>query len=140
VFFGGEVAVFEDWGGVARSTTGHGLTIHAGYPSVAAAQAALDYARSKGWTSDTYADIAANPNPVPTTSHDENPLNSGAAGTWYAVAHGAIPGVYGSYLECALNTSGIKGNLAASFPTRALAEKAYAQASAAGFVRTIPRS
>ncbi|KAJ7197989.1 hypothetical protein GGX14DRAFT_573831 [Mycena pura] len=45
VFYGGEIGVFEAWPDVKRSITGHGLAIYAGFPSLQAAQAALDYAR-----------------------------------------------------------------------------------------------
>ncbi|KAJ6607421.1 hypothetical protein B0H10DRAFT_1752071, partial [Mycena sp. CBHHK59/15] len=137
VFFGGEVGVFESWDVVNRSITGHGLAVYASFGSVAAAQAALEYARSKGWTSDSSTAGATNLAPTPSSNDyddNDNPLNSGGSGPWYAVARGAVPGVYRSYLECSLNTSGIRGNLSASFATREQAVKAYNEALTAGFV------
>ncbi|KAJ7893738.1 hypothetical protein B0H13DRAFT_2339549, partial [Mycena leptocephala] len=53
VFYGCEVAVFQRWPDAQRSITGAGLAIHAGYPSMEAGLAALDYARSMGWTADS---------------------------------------------------------------------------------------
>jgi hypothetical protein len=38
-----------------------------------------------------------------------------------------------------LNTVGVRGNLCASFATRAEAESAFAQAQKANFVRTLSR-
>ncbi|KAJ7040213.1 hypothetical protein C8F04DRAFT_1253975 [Mycena alexandri] len=80
VFYGGEVGAFDNWGSVQRSISGHGVAIHAGFPSLVAAERAIEYARSKGWT----ADSAPNP-PIPSptplplpSSYDDNPLNSGS--------------------------------------------------------------
>ncbi|KAJ7847059.1 hypothetical protein B0H13DRAFT_2362612 [Mycena leptocephala] len=53
VFYGGEVGSFENWADAQRSITGHGLAIHAGFPSLQDAEAALVYARTKGWTADS---------------------------------------------------------------------------------------
>ncbi|KAJ7020538.1 hypothetical protein C8F04DRAFT_1274926 [Mycena alexandri] len=44
--------VFESWNDIVPRTSGHGLTIYAGYSSLQAATAALQYARAKGWTGD----------------------------------------------------------------------------------------
>ncbi|KAJ7078637.1 hypothetical protein C8R43DRAFT_965971 [Mycena crocata] len=142
VFFGGDVAVFTRWGDVQRSITGHGLAIHCGFSSVAAANEALAYARSRGWTADSSPPEGQNTSPLPfPSSHDDNPLNSDSRSTlWYAVCRGVVPGVYRSYLECSLNTSGVKGNLCNSFDTREAAETALSQAYKAGWVRHIART
>ncbi|KAJ7119399.1 hypothetical protein C8R46DRAFT_1050824 [Mycena filopes] len=143
VFYGGTIAVFTEWAATHRSITVHSLAIYSGYRSEAAASAALEYARAKGWT----ADSTAARDPLPSTftlpsAYDDNPLNSDPAsgGLWYAVCRGIAPGVYRSYLECSLNTSGVKGNLASSFPTREAAEDAFQQAVSAGQVKCLSRT
>ncbi|KAJ7226777.1 hypothetical protein GGX14DRAFT_555364 [Mycena pura] len=140
VFYGGEVGVFEDWSDVVKSITGHSGAIYSGFPSIAAATAALAYARSKGWTGDSTAPPAyISPLPVP-SSYEDNPLHSTATtNRWYVVCRGVVPGVYRSYLECSLHTSGVKGNLYKAFDTREEAEAAYSQALQEEFVMCIPR-
>jgi viroplasmin and RNaseH domain-containing protein len=139
VFYGGEVSVFEDWADAQRSTNGHGIAIHAGFCSMQEAQAALEYARSKGWTADSSPPPEAAGLPLaPAGSYEDNPLNAGSS-DWYTVCHGVVPSIYRSSLECSLNTVGVKGNLYASFHTRAEAESAYMQALAGNQVRRIAR-
>ncbi|KAJ7829915.1 hypothetical protein B0H13DRAFT_1655410, partial [Mycena leptocephala] len=141
VFYGGEVGVFELWADVQHSITGHGLAIHAGYISLDAATAALEYARSKGWTADSVPPTPNNaPLPLP-FSYEDNPLNSSSSrDVWYVVCRGIAPGVYRSTLECSLNISGVKGNLFSSFTNQEEAESAYRQALAQGWVRTLRRT
>ncbi|KAJ7016828.1 hypothetical protein C8F04DRAFT_1201484 [Mycena alexandri] len=145
VFYGGQVGAFEDWNRVLASITGHGLAIYGGFQSVQDAQAAIAYARAKGWTADAPSG-STSAQPVPPTplplpsSFDPNPLHSaGTHSLWYAVCRGVVPGVYRTWLECSLNTTGIKGNLCNSFATRAEAEEAYSSAFRGGLTRTIPR-
>ncbi|KAJ7029509.1 hypothetical protein C8F04DRAFT_1187722 [Mycena alexandri] len=142
VFYGGEVGAFDNWGSVQRSISGHGIAIHAGFPSLAAAERAIEYARSKGWTADSPSDLSVPlPSPLPLpSSYDDNPLNSGSTSDiWYVVCCGVVPGVYRSWLECSLNATGVKGNLCASFATRTEAEDAFKAAFTAVFLRTICR-
>ncbi|KAJ7073295.1 hypothetical protein B0H15DRAFT_806880 [Mycena belliarum] len=140
VFFGGKIGVFTRWADVQVAITGHGLAIHAGFPSLEAAEAALAFARSKGWTGDSQpsAPPSASPLPLP-SSYEDNPLSSGTNLLWYAVCRGVAPGVYRSYLECSLNTSGVPGNLCNSFETRVEAEHAMRLAYQNGWVRAIAR-
>ncbi|KAJ6463809.1 hypothetical protein C8R47DRAFT_1224966 [Mycena vitilis] len=144
VFFGGEVGVFEKWSDTQRATTGHGLAIYHGFIDPTSAHAALAFARSKGWTGDSSAPSTAptqSASPLPfATSYNENPLNSGTTkNLWYAVCRGVVPGIYRSYLECALNTCGVKGNLSCAFDTREEAEAALLAAYNDGYVRAIAR-
>ncbi|KAJ7689747.1 hypothetical protein B0H16DRAFT_1273676, partial [Mycena metata] len=137
IYFGREVGVFESWNDVVPRTSGHGLTIYAGYNSLRAATAALQYARAKGWTGDTSPPPydAAPPRP---SDFADNPLNQGAINNrWYAVCRGIRPGVYRSYLECSLNVSGVKRSLHNSFNTRAEAEEAFSSALRTGLVQTL---
>ncbi|KAJ7716211.1 hypothetical protein B0H16DRAFT_1476912 [Mycena metata] len=131
VFYGGEVGVFTDWAATQRSITGHGLAIYSGYRSKAAAEAALQYARGRGWTADSISTLPAALSSSPATALEDNALNAGSiSDLWYAVCCGIVPGVYRSYLECTLNTSGVRGNLEE-------AEAAFAQAQADGHVKRL---
>lgn len=76
-------------------------SIYRGYPSVAEAHAAFDYASARSWVRISYAPaVAAIPQlPHPTHSADRtNPLNGNVSGSdrWYIVYHGITPGVYRS--------------------------------------------
>ncbi|KAJ7020777.1 hypothetical protein C8F04DRAFT_1274528 [Mycena alexandri] len=134
VFYGGEVDVFTVWADVKQSTTGHGLAIYSGYQSKAAAQATLQYTRSRGWTSDS------NDPSIPLPSTDGTPVSQGSiSDAWFVVCCGVTPGVYRSHLECSLNTSGVKGSLFLSFDTRAEAEAEFAEVQARGEVKQLPR-
>ncbi|KAJ7940754.1 hypothetical protein B0H13DRAFT_1585975, partial [Mycena leptocephala] len=137
VFYGREVAVFQCWPDAQRSITGAGLAIHAGYPSMEAGLATLNYARSMGWTADSTSAHGAT---HPTPSIEPNPLNaSSKSNVWYVVCRGVVPGVYRSFLECSLNTSGVKGNMCNRFTTLKDAESAFDEALKSGWVRSIPR-
>ncbi|KAJ7106116.1 hypothetical protein C8R43DRAFT_963445 [Mycena crocata] len=128
VFFGGEIDVFENWVDAQHSITGNGLAIHC--CSRLCTRTGLD------WRLRIIDTIS--PLPLP-SSYEDNPLNSDSSSPlWYGVCRGVVPGVYRSYLECALNTLGVKGNLCNSFTTREEAERAYSQALLAGWVRSIP--
>ncbi|KAJ6455639.1 hypothetical protein C8R47DRAFT_1228136 [Mycena vitilis] len=137
VFYGGTIAVFDSWDQVQPAITGHGVAIHSGFPSIPAAHAALEYARSKGWTGDSTPPPAS---PSPSTTYAENPLNAGSEGLWYVVCRGVQPGVYRSHLECSLNITGVKGNLFASFETLEEAETAFAGVVKSNLVRKISRA
>ncbi|KAJ6619638.1 hypothetical protein B0H10DRAFT_2216701 [Mycena sp. CBHHK59/15] len=141
VFYGGEVGVFEKWDDVQRSISGHDVAIHASFPSIATADAALEFARSKGWTADSTPPSTATVSPLPLpSSYDDNPLNlTSTASLWYAICRGVVPGVYRSWLECGLNTIGVKGNLCSSFASREAAETAFTQASKNGWVSALSR-
>ncbi|KAJ6478378.1 hypothetical protein C8R45DRAFT_934149 [Mycena sanguinolenta] len=97
-----DVGVFANWDDAHRSTTGHGLAIHVGFSSLAAATAALEYAREKGWTADSTppANQSQSPLPLP-SSYDDNP---------------SIP------------TLPPMGNLCNMFESRAAAESAFSAA------------
>ncbi|KAJ6487267.1 hypothetical protein C8R47DRAFT_1216457 [Mycena vitilis] len=138
VFYGGQIGPFLNWADVQRSITGHGPAIHCGFPNLEAATVAIDYARAHGWTGDSTVTAPSTPLPLP-SSHEENPLNCGPQDLWYAVCRGVAPGVYRSYLECALNTVGVPGNLCCSFETKEEAETAYTSAFTAGFTRKVSR-
>ncbi|KAJ7666208.1 hypothetical protein DFH06DRAFT_1126905 [Mycena polygramma] len=140
VFYGGQIGAFTDWADVQASITGNGLAIHCGFPGMPEAEAAVAYARTRGWTADSTAPAHVSSTAVP-ASYPDNPLTCGAdPDVWYAVCRGVVPGVYRSWVECALNTMGIKGNLCSSFPTQSAAEKAFGDVLKAGYTRVLTRS
>ncbi|KAJ7887143.1 hypothetical protein B0H13DRAFT_2342507 [Mycena leptocephala] len=86
--------------------------IYKGYPSVAHAEAAYEYASACSWTcvltsrppSPSQAPLAALPSPSE-ESDRPNPLHGGDSldNMWYVVYSGITPGVYHSHLEALLN-------------------------------------
>ncbi|KAJ7822091.1 hypothetical protein B0H14DRAFT_3471014 [Mycena olivaceomarginata] len=91
--------------------------IFRGYPLLPAAHTAFDYAHRRLWTRSlnnaSRQPIAATALPLPITDTDTvNSLNSSEADddTWYVVYRGIAPGVYRSYLECQLNTLGVRNS------------------------------
>jgi hypothetical protein len=87
-----------------RSVSGISGHIFRGYQSVAAAQAAFSYARSRSWTRAASATSSQTPLlslPKPISESDEvevNPLHDTESldDTWYVVYSGISPGVYRS--------------------------------------------
>ncbi|KAJ6488307.1 hypothetical protein C8R47DRAFT_1216111 [Mycena vitilis] len=111
VFYGAKVDVFTVWADVQAATTGHGLAIQCGFPSEDAARAALAYARSKGWTSDSSAPPALT---APTV---------GAPPTM------RIPSIPDPMIcGTSLNVIGVRGNLYCAFDTFEAAEAAFVEA------------
>ncbi|KAJ7174314.1 hypothetical protein C8R46DRAFT_1214524 [Mycena filopes] len=77
IFFGVEIGVFELWLEVHARTNRYPHTIFAGYASLEAATAALQYARAKGWTGDSTPPPYDAAPPVP-SNYEDNPLNQGS--------------------------------------------------------------
>jgi hypothetical protein len=85
--------------------------IHQGYPSLAAAQAAFDYASRRSWTRVMPARTSGASPAIPTLPSPvglldgPNPLHGTytSTGAWYVVFSGITPGVYASlYVTCAI--------------------------------------
>ncbi|KAJ7180032.1 hypothetical protein C8R43DRAFT_941762 [Mycena crocata] len=141
VFWGGESGVFESWSDTQQSITGHGLAIHAGFPTVAAANAAFEYARAQGWTSDSSPPSPSPHSMPPPSPLTDNPLTAGRRHPlWYAVCRGLRPGIYRSYLECSLNVSGVRGSLFASFKTVDQAREAMREATDKKWIQVLDRA
>ncbi|KAJ7168776.1 hypothetical protein C8R46DRAFT_1218168 [Mycena filopes] len=118
-----------------------------GYATFDEAEAAFAYALQRGWVmvrpQSSYAPqtplaLAALPTPSMTDSV-VNPLHGTAASApqWHVVYAGISPGVYGSYLECALNTIGLSSASYESTPSRREAEERWQKALADGHILTI---
>ncbi|KAJ6525535.1 hypothetical protein DFH09DRAFT_1095587 [Mycena vulgaris] len=123
-----------------------------GYPSVKEARAAYEYAQQRSWTGvrtsrpaspSSNSAISVLPSPVMSTSTTHNPLH-GAAGTtmpkWHIVYAGITPGMYGSYLECAVNTLGLSCAAYDSAETQEEAQERWLRALRAGTVRVLTHS
>ncbi|KAJ7469885.1 hypothetical protein B0H11DRAFT_2238322 [Mycena galericulata] len=150
VFHGLRPGAYTTWAEARLSVDGVRNNIHQGYGSFQAAQAAIEYAEARSWTrrispgsSSTPAAGTTIPNlPLPVDLlHGPNPLHSdGRAsfdGTWYIVYRGITPGIYQSYLECALNTLGLSNATYDSAPSREEAVRRYENALAGGRVEVI---
>ncbi|KAJ7062446.1 hypothetical protein B0H15DRAFT_958790 [Mycena belliarum] len=132
VYFGHQVGVFQAWSQVQPLIKNFRGAFQCGYPSVEAAERAIVYARSKGWTADS-TDLAP-PLPIP-SSYAPNPLNANSE--WFVVSRGLHPGIYSSGLECHLNVVCLKGSLYESFTSLEAAEHAFSAAFIAGELRTL---
>ncbi|KAJ7048442.1 hypothetical protein C8F01DRAFT_1094902 [Mycena amicta] len=88
-----------------------------GCESVAEAQALVDFASAKGWmsTSSTFRSrplsLDSIPRPCSSASDLVGRPPHKERDPWYICYIGVHPGVYSSYLECALNTLGVSGNV-----------------------------
>ncbi|KAJ6476567.1 hypothetical protein DFH09DRAFT_1342449 [Mycena vulgaris] len=104
VFRGTKIGVFESWDSVCE-----------GYPTRQDAERAFKLADDNGWT---YCSGSARP-PPPSIAHAPLPILPHAplppsalvarrhGDPWYVVYAGVNPGVFASYVECALNVLGI---------------------------------
>ncbi|KAJ7024557.1 hypothetical protein C8F04DRAFT_1192235 [Mycena alexandri] len=142
VFYGTVPGAYETWAEVVPLVIGVSNSLYQGYPSLAAARAAFEYAAQRSWTrvcgasaspsTGTTVSIPALPQPVGMLE-DPNPLH-GADGAavrgrrWYVVYSGITPGVYQSSLECSLNTVGLSCPVFDSWDNKALAIAKFQQA------------
>ncbi|KAJ7440410.1 hypothetical protein B0H11DRAFT_2253030 [Mycena galericulata] len=144
VFYGRDPGTYSRWSGphgAGAQVTGVSGALHQGYPTVEAAKAAFEYALTRGWTGRrpsptgfVTAPVPSLPIPVSPPVSTSNPLHTEDT-QWYVVYAGITPGVYCSYLECALNTVCVSGATYESAGSRAEAERYWATALAAGLVR-----
>ncbi|KAJ7666204.1 hypothetical protein DFH06DRAFT_1127332 [Mycena polygramma] len=115
VFRGRKTGVSLTWEEVKPLVIGARGAIYRSYTTVEAAHAAYTYAWARSWVRSTNDPLGAGiphlPAPVPDASK-HNPLHAPEDdGKWYIVYWGINPGVYGSHLECQLNTIGVRGAL-----------------------------
>ncbi|KAJ7049501.1 hypothetical protein C8F01DRAFT_1265412 [Mycena amicta] len=117
VIRGREIGVQTSWSKVQELITDFRFALQFGCKSVADAQALVAFASAKKWTS-TDAKLISRPValesvPLPCTSASDlagRPTRK-ERDPWYICYVGIHPGVYLSYLECALNTLGVPGNV-----------------------------
>ncbi|KAJ7143247.1 hypothetical protein C8R46DRAFT_1233023 [Mycena filopes] len=141
VFFGLEIGSYKAWEEVKPLVIGVPSSLFKGYSTLAQAEAAFAYAASLGWTrlippSGTLVGQTQTQTAIPRLPHPNafssrrNPLHDSTdpAARWYVVYSGVTPGVYQSYLECAINTLGLSSAVHDSFDTQVAAEAAFQRA------------
>ncbi|KAJ7074437.1 hypothetical protein C8F01DRAFT_1242677 [Mycena amicta] len=117
VIRGHEVGVQTSWAVVQQQIANFRFALQLGCKSVAEAQALVDFASAKGWTSASQGmrsrPVSRQLIPGPCTSATdlEGRPPRKEHDPWYICYVGVNPGVYSSYLECALNTLGVSGNV-----------------------------
>ncbi|KAJ7607448.1 hypothetical protein DFH06DRAFT_1347484 [Mycena polygramma] len=152
VFFGRNPAAYDKWygpGGAEEQIRRVCGAIYQGYPNLPRASAAFEYARERSWTgfrdsrppspNDT-AEIPVLPIPsLPDNAelNAPNPLGGTTNGKWYIVYAGISPGIYRSYLECALNTTSISCASYDAVDTLSEARRLWDDAVEDGFVRVL---
>ncbi|KAJ7830020.1 hypothetical protein B0H14DRAFT_3465213 [Mycena olivaceomarginata] len=125
VFHGWAPNVYRKWADARLAVSGCSNSIHHGYSTVAEAEAAFSYARSRGWTRTKTMTVV---NPLHGTEDLDN--------TWFIVYRGIKPGVYHSLLEALLNTTGVSNSLYQAEPTKEAAFRRYRTAVRRGEVMT----
>ncbi|KAJ7429987.1 hypothetical protein B0H11DRAFT_2249988 [Mycena galericulata] len=149
VFYGRIPGTYAQWSGpdgAAVQVTGVSGSLYQGYQTPDEARSAFQYALTRGWTGQRPSPTGFVPTPIPSLPipvsppvSSQNPLHGQTDFTehhrWHIVYAGITPGIYRSYLECALNTIRIPGALYDSAETRDEAERRWATAIAAGRVR-----
>ncbi|KAJ7130584.1 hypothetical protein C8R44DRAFT_872372 [Mycena epipterygia] len=143
---GGYAAFFgrnPGWREAQGATSGAPGAIFQSYLTPTDARAAFEYAQTRTWTGVTSGHsavpsarvaVARMPVPVSDESHT-SPLHCGA---WYIVYKGLLPGVYQSSLECALNTTGIRGCTFDSATDSTTATRHFLDVIRHGHTRTLP--
>ncbi|KAJ6488277.1 hypothetical protein C8R47DRAFT_1216078 [Mycena vitilis] len=156
VFFGTQPGAYKTWAEAERFVKGVPGNLHQAYISEPLAQAAFDYAHTRGWTRvcpapgsstrasapETLRPVSSSPIPdLPTpvgTTEAVNPLHAGQdLDVWYIVYAGITPGVYQSSLECGLNTVGLSLATYDRCESKDLAIALYQEALDAGRVSVV---
>ncbi|KAJ7606053.1 hypothetical protein DFH06DRAFT_1348316 [Mycena polygramma] len=124
VFRGRRIGVFYSWHLVHQATSGLSFALQQGYASTELAIASFEVAQRHGWTFQSAA-----PSPVTLPRHAPLPIAPGddlnAPGLfprepndpYYVVYAGINPGVFGTYLECALNVLAVPSSSHKRLPT-----------------------
>ncbi|KAJ7863695.1 hypothetical protein B0H13DRAFT_1899467 [Mycena leptocephala] len=156
VFFGRAPDVYHSWYGPTGAEIQVKHVSHAvfqGYSSLKEAQAAFAYARERSWigvrdsrspspTGPPLRAIPTIPLPLASDTTPHNPLHSAKASApkWHVVYAGITPGIYSSFLECYLNTTGLRTASYQSAASRLEAIQLWCTAEAAGTIRVITPS
>ncbi|KAJ7680854.1 hypothetical protein DFH06DRAFT_1120444 [Mycena polygramma] len=131
VFRGRRVGVFYSWGQVAAATAGLSFAIQQGYATPELAIASFEVAQQHGWT---YESATASPETLPRDAPLPIRLGDDPEGglfrrdpgdPFYVVYAGINPGVFGTYLECALNVLAVPASSHKRFPTYAEALRRF---------------
>ncbi|KAJ6458092.1 hypothetical protein DFH09DRAFT_1349428 [Mycena vulgaris] len=156
VFYGRIPGVYAHWNGphgAEAQVKGIKGSLYQGYTLLDNATEAFNYARARGWTaprtsrppspSSTSAIVTLpTPSASPPASGELTHAalyepGSSADSKWHIVYAGITPGIYRSFLECALNTIGLSCAVYDSPPSRTEAIARWQEAVDAGRVRTL---
>ncbi|KAJ7456840.1 hypothetical protein B0H11DRAFT_2243720 [Mycena galericulata] len=144
VFYGRRAGVYEHWYGPAGAeiqVRGVSYSLYQGYATVSQAEAAFEYARQRSWISPAESStplIPSLPTPQASDSLTINALHGGIfTPKWHIVYAGITPGIYASYLECALNTLGIPSAEYDSAVTHEEAQERWRDAVQTGRIRVL---
>ncbi|KAJ7175548.1 hypothetical protein C8R46DRAFT_1030589 [Mycena filopes] len=132
VFRGRFIGVFDLWDDVVAATSGFRFALQQGYSSRQDAELAYQFAETHGWTSNSQtwtptpllSKDAPLPHPVPgKTASSPSTLSYRETGApWYIAYRGINPGVFGTFVECALNTLGVDKHEVGGWTTRSTVE------------------
>ncbi|KAJ6494918.1 hypothetical protein DFH09DRAFT_1337560 [Mycena vulgaris] len=145
VFYGRIPGVYAHWNGphgAEAQVKGIKGSLYQGYTLLDNATEAFNYARARGWTAPSNFAAAQ---PIINIGHCNTPHaqrfaprpGSSADSKWHIVYAGITPGIYRSFLECALNTIGLSCAVYDSTPSRTEAIARWQEAVDAGRVRTL---
>ncbi|KAJ7506695.1 hypothetical protein B0H11DRAFT_1903480 [Mycena galericulata] len=150
VFYGRTPGTYNRWsgpGGAGAQVAGVSGALYQGYPTAQEAAAAFRYALTRGWTGERPVPTGTVTRPIPSLPVPvlppvslHNPLHGDAGcvdGRWYIVYAGIMPGIYRSYLECALNTLSIRGAVHDSADSESEAQRRWAAAVAGDRIRSL---
>ncbi|KAJ7433175.1 hypothetical protein B0H11DRAFT_2259699 [Mycena galericulata] len=148
VFYGRRAGVYTEWFGPAGAEAqvrGVPYSLYQGYATASQAQAAFEYAHQRSWVSSpsnaSSPSIPTLPIPQAPRSLMSNPLHGGIlVPKWHIVYAGINPGIYPSYLECALNTLGLPSAEYESAATLEEAEARWHEATRTGRTRVLTHS
>ncbi|KAL1658416.1 hypothetical protein GGF50DRAFT_10724, partial [Schizophyllum commune] len=148
VFVGKQSGVYTTWDACNAQVHRVNHSFHQSYPTLAEARAAFEVARAYGFTFScgegtiaVGAQVAATPVPasdlVLCLAFLDDPASkviSPADDAWYVVYKGVQPGVYRSYVEVGILTTGLADARHCSFTTREEAVESFTSALERGQV------
>ncbi|KAF9020731.1 hypothetical protein BDZ89DRAFT_1043217 [Hymenopellis radicata] len=145
VFIGLQPGVYSHWTLAAPQVLGVSGSVYFGYKTWPIAEKAFDYAVQRGWAFHIRGGrrlpyTLIKPSPAP--GHPfQTPLTHGITRkNWYCVYRGLSPGIYRSYLECALNTLGVPHGSFEAFRSRTVAHEKFRLAQERGEVEVVAAS
>ncbi|KAJ7797202.1 hypothetical protein B0H14DRAFT_3494015 [Mycena olivaceomarginata] len=144
IFRGTATGVFDSWREVEAATSGVRFALYKGYTTRPQAEAAYELAVANGWTCSmatwTSTPISAAQAPRPpvldqSTRTSESALGGrGVNNPWYVVYAGVNPGLFPTFVECALNVLGIEESLHEKLSSYAEARQKFERAQQQGEV------
>ncbi|KAF9002592.1 hypothetical protein BDZ89DRAFT_1146422 [Hymenopellis radicata] len=132
VFIGRTPGVYRTWPEAEDQVSGETCSLHLSYLTLEAATAAYAYAQARHWVHASAAMAPRNFQRVPllhppVVEHlESNPTAAGVAALrWYVVYAGIQPGIYGTFIESAINWIGVPEAAQESFVSLTYARAAF---------------